>query len=367
MYLTLSWRTYPISEVSKPECKKYTRAEMWDDCKMPLPKIDINDLKTYAKDQNNLFVYSDLWWSSYSDGWNTSVGSSPWIDIATSNGTPVYSIWDWEVIISKLWWEFGNTITIRHIHKGWYIYSSYSHLNDRDVKVWDTVTEWQLIGKVWRTGYVRWQYGNHLDFQITTKTSKTSFYPYSFNDCKMWEYHEMIEGGYCRDKIFEYTADPVVFLNTNGEVLYNDPSTYSQTSNEYKQAHAAASEISKTNIVDDKTNKIKNIILGKNTQIQNDISNKNIKTDNQKLAINNIKKNDTAKLWKVYKFTIQTNKKQMETIKVNEEDWLLKIGKNTNKEKTTADVYIKAIKKWNTTIKIMDGKKLIASYSLKIT
>lgn len=397
IYLTLSWWTYPITEVSKPECKKYTWAEMWDDCKMPLPKIDINDLKTYAKDENNLFIYSDLWWGSYSDWRNTASGSSPWIDIATSSWTPVYSIWDGEVVIAKNRWEFGNTITIKHPYNWWYIYSSYSHLSELDVSVWDTVKEWQLIWKVGKTWYVRWQYGNHLDFEITTKTDKNNYYPYSFNDCKMWEYHTIIENGSCRDKIFEYTADPIVFLNTNGEMLYNEENTPSKY-NEYATSHAVASQVSKQNVAKNEytltvpktttvakkettVTKTPDVKLATNTKPTATTKNTTAKTTTStktttttkntssqtKLAINDIKKNDTAKLWKVYKFTIQTDKKQMENLKIAEEDWLLKIGKNTNKEKTTADVYIKPIKKWTTTIKIMDGKKLIASYNLKIT
>lgn len=375
-YLVTSGWTYPVSQVSKPECKKYTWAEMTEDCKMKLPIIDMNNLSEYAKDDNNKYIYSDLRGGTYSEWWDIENWSSPWIDIATSEWTPVYSIWEWEVIISKKRWEFGNTITIKHKYGNDYIYSSYSHLSELLVDTWTKVSEWQLIGKVGRTWYVRWQYGNHLDFEITTKTSKTNYYPYSFNDCKEWEYHTIIENGKCRDKIFEYTADPITFLNSDGKVFYTMTPPESKTTTEEKSVHEVASQISKANTSVAKTNNKVNAVIAKiktmtlanwNTskvQLAKTITKKAPET---KLAVNNIKKNDVAKVWSIYKFDIKTDKKQMKNLKIVDSKWLLKIGKNTNKENTNADVYIKPVKKWSTTIQIMDGKKIIASYNLKIT
>ena len=377
-YLVTSGWTYPLSQVSKPDCKKYTRAEMTEDCKMQLPIIDMSNLSEYAKDMNNKYIYSDLRWGTYSEWRDVENWSSPWIDIATSNGTPVYAIWEWEVVIAKNRWEFGNTITIKHNHSNGYIYSSYSHLNDLLVNTWDKVSEWQLIWKVGRSWYVKWQFGNHLDFQITTKTSKANYYPYSFNDCKEWEYHSIIENGKCRDKIFEYTADPITFLNSNGKILYIMTPPKTDNTSEDKAANELASQISKTNTTNisnkNTTNNKLAVVIAKVKTITLVNWDKTISTENTKwkvststLAVNNIKKNDTAKIWWIYKFAIKTNKKQMKNLKIVDSKWLLKIGKNTNKENTNADVYIKPVKKWSTTIQIMDGKKIIASYNLKIT
>lgn len=377
-YLVTSWRTYPLKEVSKPDCKKYTRAEMNDDCKMKLPIIDINNLSEYAKDDNNKYIYSDLRWWTYSNWRDIENWSSPWIDIATSEWTPVYSIWDGEVIISKKRWEFGNTITIKHKYGNDYIYSSYSHLSERLVETWTKVSEWELIWKVGRTWYVRWQFGNHLDFEITTKSNKTNYYPYSFNDCKEWEYHSIIESGKCRNKIFEYTADPIVFLNSNGAVFYSLTPPSDKDTSEEKAIHQLANQVSKTNTTLNNTNSKLNTVIAKiktmtlassNTKKKTTINTETAikKTVDLKLAINDIKKNDIAKIWSIYKFGIKTDKKQMKNLKIVDSKWILKIGKNTNKENTKADVYIKPIKKWSTTIQIMDGKKIIASYNLKIT
>lgn len=393
LFLLLGWWTYPISQVSKPECKKYTWDEMSSDCKMDLPIIDVNNLEKHDTDINR-YIYSDLWWATYKWWRDVMSWSSPGIDIATSNWTPVYAIWDWEVIIAKKWWDFGNTVTIKHKYNNGYIYSSYSHLESMDIKVWDTVKEWQLIWKVWRSWYVIWQFWNHLDFQITTKTSKENYYPYSFNGCtEWWEYHEKINAWACRDKIFEYTADPIAFLNSNGAKLRNTDLNKTVSKNEEKDIHAAASNVSKANVyVEAKSLKLE----GDNTKVADtkvaatttktttstNSTTKNTTTTtakvattttkttttSNKVAVNNIKKNETAKLWWVYKFWIQTEtKNELSKIKVVDTQWLLKIGKSDDKNKTSANIYIKPIKKWTTTIKVMHWDKVVASYNIKIS
>jgi hypothetical protein len=55
------------------------------------------------------------------------------------------------------------------------------------------------------------QYGNHLDFQITTTTQW--FYPYSYYDCNVGlSYHQIIDSVACKSFMLANTMDPIALL-----------------------------------------------------------------------------------------------------------------------------------------------------------
>lgn len=205
--------SYPIKQISKPldECKSVHWNKMPDGCIIDLPKIVWGKSETYKKDELYRLVYSDLWWGTYNDGRDTQSGSSPWVDIVTSKGTPVYAISDGTIVQASYKFGIGNSITIKHKYNGSYIYSSYSHLDEMYFKVGDNIKEGALIGKVGNSGTTYGQYGNHLDFQITTSTQW--FYPYSYHDCNVGlSYYDMVNSAICRSYMIANTMDPISFL-----------------------------------------------------------------------------------------------------------------------------------------------------------
>ncbi len=216
-FLMLTGWSYPIKQVSKPldECKSVHWDKMPEGCIIDLPKIAWGISETYKKDELYRLVYSDLWWGTYNDGRDTRSGSSPWVDIVTSKGTPVYAIADGTIVQASYKFGIGNSITIKHKYNGSYIYSSYSHLDEIYFKVGDVIKEGNLIGKVGNTGTTYGQYGNHLDFQLTTTTQW--FYPYSYYDCNVGlSYYDIINSSLCRSYMIANTLDPIAFLESQG-------------------------------------------------------------------------------------------------------------------------------------------------------
>ena len=212
--------SYPIKQVSKPlaECKSVRWENMPDWCMIDLPKIIWAKTENYKEDKLYRLIYSDLWGSTYDDGRDVVNGWSPGIDIVTSKWTPVYAISEGIVVQASYKFGVGNSVTIKHKYNGSYIYSSYSHLDEFYVEVGDKIAEWKLIGKVWNTGTTMWQYGNHLDFQITTTTQW--FYPYSYFDCNVWlPYNKIVDSVACKSFMIKNTMDPIALLEGNSSII----------------------------------------------------------------------------------------------------------------------------------------------------
>lgn len=206
------WRTYPLQEVSKPlaECKSQHRSKLDESCKMNLPLIKKADYQSYLSNQKVQVIYSDIWWWSYDNGRDREGGGAPSTDIATSEWTPVYAIaWGKVIFAGEEKW-YGKSITIEHtLEDGKKIRSSYSHLNTIWVKKGEIVKEWAQIGEVGKTGFTIGQYGNHLDFALTTTKQKS--YPYAYRDCPQG-YMKAVQEWVCRDLLIKNTVDPILFL-----------------------------------------------------------------------------------------------------------------------------------------------------------
>lgn len=206
---------YPIDQIAVPKCRFSNWSELGSDCKMTLPRIVKWDYTKYKNDTNIRRIYSILWWATYNYWWDVWYGSHLWVDIATSAGTPVRSIGDWEVVTAWLLNGRWNTVVIKHkLSDGKYIYSNYAHMSKVTTKKW-SIKAWELIWEVWATGNA---YGNHLHFQIDITNQS---HPYWYTTCSKWiDIMSVVNDWMCKDFLTTNTIDPILFLESNG--TYSD-------------------------------------------------------------------------------------------------------------------------------------------------
>ncbi len=211
---------YPLQEVAKLECRFEKFSDLDSSCKENLKILNTKDYQKYADLDNwyNYYTrrYTVLWWASYKYGWDVWNWWHMWIDIATSEWTPVYAMADWEVIIAQNRLEFWNLVTIKHEINGKKVVSNYAHLSKIDVKVWDKLKSWAKIWEVWSTWNSTW---NHLHFQIDISTAKSPAY-YNFETCP-YGYNKIVNEWLCFKELQTITVDPISFLESNWSILNN--------------------------------------------------------------------------------------------------------------------------------------------------
>lgn len=223
---------YPLKEVSKLECRFTDFEDLNSNCKQNLPVLKTKDYNKYAN-QNNWYndftrLYTILWWSSYTYGWDVGNWGHMWVDIATAKWTPVYAMAKWKVI--NAWWKtaFWNVVSIEHTINGKKVVSNYAHLDKVNVSVWTTVSAWKKIWEVWSTWNSTW---NHLHFQIDIDTTYSPIY-YDYNSCP-YSYYNISEEGVCFDELNNITVDPLLFLETNWAILSKVTTVSNNTSKTY--------------------------------------------------------------------------------------------------------------------------------------
>lgn len=220
--------SYPIREISKVECRFNNFSLLWDDCKMNLPILKTQDYNKYKNDYS-LYrrVYTVLWWSSYTYGWDVWNGGHSWLDIATSKWTPVYPITSWKVVVAWFlaWW--WNTIKIEHTLNGKKIYSNYAHLSKINVWVWDNVSIQNIIWEVWNTWNSYW---NHLHFQIDLSNSS---WPWYRKNCQIKDYNSIVNWWACFEELNQNTTDPIYFLETQWANIKLSNSNFEKISKEW--------------------------------------------------------------------------------------------------------------------------------------
>lgn len=223
---------YPIQEMSELDCRFQKFSELSSNCKRDLPILKTKDYKKYIK-ENGWYndytrIYTVLWASSYKYWWDVWNGGHGGTDIATAEGTPVYSIYEGKVINAKFmtWW--GNNVSVEHTINGKKFVSNYSHLSKINTKLWATVKAWTKIGEVGNTGN---SFGNHLHFQIDLDTPFHPYY-YDYNKCP-YSFSKISESDICLWELTKNTIDPLAFLESNGAILdkVNYISTSSNVSN----------------------------------------------------------------------------------------------------------------------------------------
>lgn len=206
---------YPIQEMSKVECRFQKFSTLSSDCKMQLPILKTSDYTKYKNDYNTYRrIYTILWWATYNYGWDVGNGWHQWVDIATAEGTPVYSIAEWKVV--QAWFLAGrwNTVKIEHTINGRKIYSNYSHLSKIDATLWDNIQTKTKIWEVWNTGNSFW---NHLHFQIDLATSWK--WPWYRSNCSEKNYDNIVNSNICFSQLNTNTIDPLLFLETNWAIV----------------------------------------------------------------------------------------------------------------------------------------------------
>lgn len=192
---------YPIQEMSKLENRWSLFSTLSSSQKRTLPIVDETKYAQIAKENwwynEYTRIYTVLWWSTYEYWWDVGNWGHWWIDIATSEWTPVYSIASWKVIMAWDKWAWWKLVAIEHTINWKRIVSSYAHLSKINVSVWDKIA-WDIkIWEVWSTWNSTW---NHLHFQIDSP--KAPFNPYytSIHNFSKLEWN---------------TIDPIAFLNSN--------------------------------------------------------------------------------------------------------------------------------------------------------
>lgn len=211
---------YPLQQVSKLECRYENFTDLDGSCKENLKILKTNDYKKYSEqsDWYNDYTrrYSVLWWASYTYWWDVWNWWHMWVDIATSEWTPVYAMADWEIIIAKNKLEFWNLISIKHEINWKKIVSNYAHLSKISVKEWEKVSAWEKIWEVWSTWNSTW---NHLHFQIDLQTKSSPAY-YSYDTCP-YSYNDIVNEWKCFNELQNITVDPLSFLETSWAILNN--------------------------------------------------------------------------------------------------------------------------------------------------
>lgn len=206
---------YPIQEMSKVECRFQKFSTLSAECKMQLPILKTSDYTKYKNDYS-LYrrVYTILWGSSYNYGWDVWNGWHQWVDIASAEWTPVYSIYEWKVVQAGSLAGRWNTVKIEHTINGRKVYSNYSHMSKIDVSVGQSVQAKTKVWEVWNTGNST---GNHLHFQIDLAVSGK--WPWYRSSCSEKNYDTIVNTNVCFWQLNTNTIDPLVFLETNGAVV----------------------------------------------------------------------------------------------------------------------------------------------------
>lgn len=209
---------YPLKKVSKLSCRFNKFNALWSDCIQDLPILKTSDYSKYATlnwGYNDFTrTYTVLWWASYKYWWDVWYGWHMWVDIATAEWTPVYSMADWEVVQAWTRNAEWNFISIKHNINWKIVISNYMHLSFLNVSKWDIVKAWDFIWEVWTTWNSTW---NHLHFQIDTETKFSPIY-YDRATCP-YSYYEITEKWVCFNELEKITVDPLLFLETNWWIL----------------------------------------------------------------------------------------------------------------------------------------------------
>lgn len=211
-------RSYPIKDIirtNKNGQYSYT-----------LPRIEGWNYLSYKNNPLYRQTYTMLRGATYFDGRDMGMGGHQGIDIASDQGTPVYSIESGIVIFAEEKWWRGKTITIQHEQNGNKVYSSYSHLYSIDIASGAIVKEGDLIGKIGKTGNAT---GPHLHRQI--EINEDNNHPFFYKGCE-GSISEIVNEARCEKQMRINTTDPIVFIEKWGKIpLFRNLSTNTNTFN----------------------------------------------------------------------------------------------------------------------------------------
>lgn len=206
---------YPLPVISKPSCRFDNFSTLDSSCKETLPILEPDDYDDLKEDYDLRRIYTVLWTWTYTYGWDVWNWSHLWVDIATSEGTPVVSIADWTVIFAWVKTWRGNVVIIKHEINWKTIYSNYAHLSAINTTYWASVKASDKIWEVWSTWNSTW---NHLHFQIDTNSWDSSHPYYYFQNCP-WDEWTTVNAWSCISDVRNNTLDPLLFLSTKWAII----------------------------------------------------------------------------------------------------------------------------------------------------
>lgn len=212
-------------------------------------KYDPNNLNSSANTFTTVYLWNYISWDF--DEWVWSHLGVDIFPIVTHDN--IVACIDWVVQVAENKWANGNYIIIKHenvpdfnnLSQKTTYYSCYLHLSEINVVKWDTVKEWQIIGKCWNTWNVTWSTWEHLHFQIDTKDAPFHpYWPFTMADASnawLW-FFEAVNKWLWIDNARRYTINPLVYLDqisniSNSSLIWNSNAVspnYSISSNKSK-------------------------------------------------------------------------------------------------------------------------------------
>ncbi|HID92084.1 TPA: hypothetical protein EYP45_03130 [Candidatus Peregrinibacteria bacterium] len=184
------------------------------------PRYEVSKMRSEAWEKetvNRKITYPIVYMGKYKFDHIENTGSHPAVDIKLATGTPVFSIANGIVVKSKTQSTgYGQHIVIRHDSVPTYgtVYSSYSHLSNRAVKVGDVVKKDQQIGKVGSTGNSTTA---HIHFQIDKKSAPFfPYWPFTIKDARAAGYNftTAVNAGFGKANGYKHTINPFTFIHT---------------------------------------------------------------------------------------------------------------------------------------------------------
>jgi hypothetical protein len=209
--------SYPLQQVSLISCRTQAWDDISDKCKINLPIIQGANYEQYQDSILHKQIYTVLRASPYKDERNQNVGAHAGVDIASSRGTPLYSIGDGVITYAGRQAGYGNVVKIKYLFQGKYIHAVYGHMDRIDVQAGENVQKDQQVWTVWNSGNTFGELGwYHVHFEINKDNHGRPMYWY-LNCPDLNKGHlTIIQEGLCREQLLENTFDPIrtIALNT---------------------------------------------------------------------------------------------------------------------------------------------------------
>lgn len=119
------------------------------------------------------------------------------MDFTCPTGTPVYATGNAKVVYAKWKTGYGNLVELDH---GYGYVTRYAHLSKIDVKVGQTVTRGETIGKVGSTGKST---GPHLHYEVLVNKRNVNPINYYFMDLDVEAYEEMLHVSENQGRVYD--------------------------------------------------------------------------------------------------------------------------------------------------------------------
>lgn len=166
-----------------------------------------------------------LFGGHYKDGWANQEGSHYGVDIASAKGTPLYAIANGKVYFAGFQTGYGNVVKVQFMYNGVMYFATYAHMDQILVKTGQPVSIGQKLGTVGNSGSTFGGLGGfHVHFEIDKNIGGRPVY--AFYNCKEAKKSgiETINEGLCRNEMFQYTMDPIAFLEeAKAQLPYSEP------------------------------------------------------------------------------------------------------------------------------------------------